>query len=111
MLPFILYFVTASVTGYHVYALLSLTVYGAPFSPLLLVSLIGSICMLIAAYISLFRPHAAARVALLASLAIWSFYGPAIAQMVRTKNVGTKIVRLRPSPGPLERAIGRSRIR
>jgi hypothetical protein len=98
MLPFVLYFVTALVTGYHVYALLSLTVYGAPFSPLLLVSLMGSICLLMAAYISLFRPHAAARIALLALLAMWSFYGPAIAQIVRTKVMQTKIVRMRMSP-------------
>jgi hypothetical protein len=40
---------------------------------------------MIAAFISLFKPHAAAKVALVASLLIWSFYGPAIAKLVRTK--------------------------
>jgi hypothetical protein len=40
---------------------------------------------MIAAFISLFRPYVAARVALVASLLIWSFYGPAIAKLVRTK--------------------------
>ena len=50
--------------------------------PLELVSLVGSLCLIIAAYLSLFKPHAAARLALLASLAIWCFYGPAIARAV-----------------------------
>jgi len=85
MLPFVLYFVTAVVTGYHVYTLLSLAVYGAPFNPLELVSIFGSFCLLIAAYLSLFRPYAAARLALIAALAIWCFYGPAIAKIVRTR--------------------------
>jgi hypothetical protein len=73
------------VTGFHIYTLLSLTVYGVPFDPLEFVSLLGSLCLLIAAYISLFKPHAAARVALIACLLSWSFYGPAIAKLVRTR--------------------------
>jgi hypothetical protein len=85
MLPFLLYFVTGVVTGFHVYTLLAIAVYGAPFNPLELVSLLGSLCLLIAAYVSLHKPHAAARIALLATLAIWSFYGPAIAKSIRTK--------------------------
>jgi hypothetical protein len=85
MLPFLLYFVTGVVTGFHVYTLLALTVYGAPFNPLELVSLLGSLCLLLAAYVSLYKPHAAARIALLAALTIWSFYGPAIAKSLRTK--------------------------
>jgi len=85
MLPFLLYFVTGVVTGYHVYVLLTLAMYGAPFNPLELVSIFGSFCLLIAAYVSLFRPYAAARVALIAALAVWCFYGPAIANIVRTR--------------------------
>jgi hypothetical protein len=85
MFPFVFYFVTGMVTGFHVYTLLWLTLYGAPFNPLALVSLLGSFCLLIAAYVSLFKPHAAARLALLAALAIWCFYGPAIAKLVRTR--------------------------
>ncbi len=79
MIPFILYFVAGTVTGFHVYTLLSLAVLGGPLHPFELVSLAGSLCLLIAAYLSLFKPHAAARLALIASLAIWCFYGPAIA--------------------------------
>jgi hypothetical protein len=85
MLPFCLYFVAGVITGFHVYTLVILTVYGAPFNPFEFVSLLGSLCLLVAAYVSLFRPYAAARLALLASLAIWCFYGPAIAKSIRTK--------------------------
>jgi hypothetical protein len=85
MLPFVLYFVTAVVTGFHVYTLLSFAVYGVPVNLLELLSLLGSFCLLIAAYVSLFRPHAAARLALLACLVMWSFYAPAIAKIVRTR--------------------------
>lgn len=86
MLPFCLYFVAGVITGFHVYTLLALTMYGVPFNPLELVALLGSLCLLIAAYVSLFKPYAAARLALLACLAIWCFYGPAIAQSIRTKH-------------------------
>jgi hypothetical protein len=85
MLPFCLYFVAGVITGFHVYTLLALAVYGAPFNPLELVSLLGSLCLLIASYVSLFKPYAAAKLALIASLAIWCFYGPAIAKSIRTK--------------------------
>jgi hypothetical protein len=85
MLPFVLYFVTAVVTGFHVYTLLSFAVYKVPVNLFELLSLLGSFCLLIAAYVSLFRPHAAARLALLACLVMWSFYAPAIARIVRTR--------------------------
>lgn len=85
MLPFVIYFVTGVITGFHVYTLLALTVYGVPFNPLELLSLLGSLGLLIAAYVSLYKPRAAARIALLAALAIWSLYGPAIARSLRTR--------------------------
>jgi hypothetical protein len=85
MLPFCLYFVASVITGFHVYALLAPAVYGAPWNPLELVSLLGSLGLLIAAYVSLFKPYAAARLALIACLAIWCFYGPAIANSIRSK--------------------------
>lgn len=84
MLPFCLYFVTGIVTGFHVYTL-AVAIYGARLNPLELVSLLGSLCLLIAAYVSLSKPNAAAKIALLACLMIWGFYGPAIAKSVRTK--------------------------
>ena len=85
MLPFFLYFAAGVITGFHVYTLLALTVYGAPFNSLELVSLLGSVGLLIAAFIGLFKPYAAARIAFIACLMTWSFYGPAIANVVRTK--------------------------
>ncbi len=85
MFPFCLYFVASVITGFHVCTLLTIAVYGAPWNPLELVSLLGSLCLLIAAYISLFKPYAAARLALIACLAIWCFYGPAIAKSVRAR--------------------------
>jgi hypothetical protein len=85
MLPFFIYFVAGVVTGFHVYTLLALTVLGVPSHPLEFVSLLGSLCLVFAAYLSLFKPHAAARLALLASLAIWMFYGPATLRAIETR--------------------------
>jgi hypothetical protein len=85
MLPFVIYFAAAVITGFHVYSLLAMTVYGIPFNVLEVTSLLGSFVLLIAAFISLFKPPAAARVALIACLLMWSFYGPAIANLERAK--------------------------
>jgi xanthosine utilization system XapX-like protein len=85
MLPFCLYFVTGLVTGFHIYTLLALAVYGVPINALELISLLGSLGFLIAAYVSLFKPLIAAKLALIAALAMWSFYGPAIANLVRAR--------------------------
>jgi hypothetical protein len=85
MLPFFIYFVAGVVTGFHVYSLLALTALGVPSHPLEFVSLLGSLCLIFAAYLSLFKPHAAAKLALLASLAIWMFYGPATVGAIETK--------------------------
>jgi hypothetical protein len=78
MIPFFLYLAAGAVTGFHIYTLLMLAVLGVPADPRELISLLGSLCLIVAAYLSLFNPHAAARLALLASLAIWCFYSPAI---------------------------------
>jgi hypothetical protein len=99
MLPFCLYFVTGVVTGFHVYTLLVLTVYGVPLNPLELISLLGSLLLLISAGISLFRPHAAARVALIACLFIWSFYGPATVNFLRIKFHEHKVVSINSEAG------------
>jgi hypothetical protein len=85
MFPFCLYFITGIITGFHVYTLMLLSLYGVPINPLEFVSLLGSLCLLIAAYLSLFKPRAAAKLALLASLSIWCFYAPALAKSIRTR--------------------------
>jgi len=82
MIPFLLYLAAGVVTGFHVYTLLMLAVLGAPVNPLELVSLLGSLGLLVAAYWSVFNPHAAARLALVAALAMWCFYGPALAHAI-----------------------------
>lgn len=98
MLPFCLYFVAAIITGFQVYSLLTLAVYGVPFNLLHLASLLGSLCLLVAAYVSLFRPHAAAKLALLACLGMWCFYGPATANLIRTKLHKTSVSDARTGP-------------
>ena len=85
MLPFILYFAAGLITGFHVYSLMALAVYGVPVNALEFLSLLGSLCLVIAAYISLYKPQVAAKLALIAALAMWSFYAPAIAKTVRMK--------------------------
>jgi hypothetical protein len=92
MLPFFLYFLTGLVTGFHVYTLLALAAYGVPTNSLELISLLGSFLLMVAAYISLFRPHAAARIALIAALLVWTFYAPALAHLVRKKITHTSVV-------------------
>ncbi|HVI09151.1 MAG TPA: hypothetical protein VND65_12745 [Candidatus Binatia bacterium] len=87
MLPFILYFLTSVLTAIHLYSLLALALYGVPVSPLEGVALLGSLLMLIAAYISLFRPRIGAQTALIAALLLWSFYAPAIVHRLRSQNV------------------------
>ncbi len=78
MIPFVLYLTAGIVTAVHVYSLMLLAIAGVAVSPLGLVSLAGSLALVIAAYVNLFKPHAAARIALVAALAMWSFYGPAV---------------------------------
>ncbi len=92
MLPFLVYFAAGSLTGYQLYTLIALAVYGAPFNPLEFVAFLGSVGLLLASYVSLFRPHAAARIALISALFVWSFYGPAIAKLTRARFAGVAVV-------------------
>lgn len=88
MLPFFLYLIAGALTGFQVYALLTLGVHGAAVSPLEFLSLFGSLALILAAYLSLWKPRSAARVALLAALIIWCFYAPATLHAVRTWRAG-----------------------
>ncbi len=83
MFPFLLYLVAAVLTAAHVYVLLSMAVFGVPRHVLELLSLFGSACLLVSSSISLWRPRIAAKLALLAALAMWCFYAPAIATTLR----------------------------
>lgn len=84
MLPFVLYFLGGALTALHVYMLLSLTVLGAPHNALEFISLLGSLGLLVASYLSLFKPREAAQAALPASLVSWCFYGPAMLATLRS---------------------------
>ena len=84
MLPFFLYLIAGVMTGFQVYALVALGAYGAPVSPLELLSLLGSLVLIVAAYLSLWKPRLGARVALLAVLIIWCFYAPATLHAVKS---------------------------
>ncbi len=88
MLPFLLYLLAGALTAIQVYALLTLGVYGAPVSPLEFLSLLGSLVLIVAAYLALWKPRLAARVALLAALVIWCFYAPATLHAVRSWRAG-----------------------
>lgn len=88
MLPFFLYLIAGALTGFQVYALIALGAYGAPVSPLEFLSLFGSLVLIVAAYLSLWKPRVAARVALLAALTIWCFYAPASLSAVRSWRAG-----------------------
>jgi len=78
MLPFLLYATTGTITGWHIYFLLTLGAFGVPQNAWEVISLPLALCIVICAYISLYRPVLAARMALVASLGMWCFYGPAI---------------------------------
>jgi len=99
MLPFVIYFVTGIVTALHIGSLLVVALYGIPVSPLEVVALAGSFCLLLAAYVTLYRPRAAAKIALIATFILWSFYGPAIAGRIRAGSL---------KPAPISRDDGRS---
>jgi len=85
MLPFSLYATAGVLTAAHLYLLLALTAYAPAANLLEWVALAGSLCLIAAACISLFKPRMAGQIALLACLLIWIFYAPATVRTVQTK--------------------------
>jgi hypothetical protein len=77
VVPFLLYVITGLATGAQVYWLLMWGVWGRPSHPLQYVSLIASLALILASFLSLYRSRQAAWLALVATLAIWVFFGPA----------------------------------
>jgi len=73
-----LYLVTGVVTGFHVFYLMMLAIWGAPISPLQYVSMMGSAGLLVASVVAVFKPRLASEIALAGAIAIWSFYIPAL---------------------------------
>ena len=78
MRALLLYVTTALATGAQVYWLLMWSIWGAPTSRTQYISLCGSLALLIAGLLAIRKARAAATTAFCASVAIWSFYGPAL---------------------------------
>ncbi len=78
MRALLLYLTTALATGAQVCWLLAWSIWGAPTSRTQYVALCGSLVLLIAALLAIRKARAAATTALCASVAIWSFYAPAL---------------------------------
>jgi hypothetical protein len=92
MLPFSLYATAGILTAVHLYLLLVFAAYAPAANLLEWVALAGSLCLLSAACISLFKPRAAARVALIACLFIWTFYAPATVKTLQTKVLRPRVI-------------------
>ena len=71
-----LYVVAGVVTGLHNFYLIMDMVNGAPIPLLNCAALLGSVMLLAAAVLVLFRPRVAAKVGLTGSLLSWLFYAP-----------------------------------
>lgn len=88
-----------ALTGVHLYLLLAFTVYSPAANRLEWAALAGSLCLLVAACVSLFKPRAAAQIALIACLLIWAFYAPATVRTVQTTVLKHRVAREHSVPG------------
>ena len=79
MFAFTIYLATALATGVQVYWRLMWAIWGAPTHTVQFISLGGSCALLLGSGVALFRPKAAAVIALFGSLLISSYYVPAVA--------------------------------
>ena len=84
MLAAALYVVTAFATAAQVYWLLAWAIWGAPTTPLQYVSLGGSLGLLVAGIVAMWKARFAGFTAAGASVAIWCFYAPAVIYTVRS---------------------------
>ena len=85
MFPFSLYAIAGILTAVHLYLLLVFTAHAPAVNVLEWVALLGSLWLLVAACLSLYRPRVAAQVALIACLLIWTFYAPATVKTMQAK--------------------------
>jgi len=76
--PFGFYLLTGLSSGVQVLSLVVFVVWGRAVRWLELLSLSGSVVLVAASVVSLFRPQRAARVALLACFALWGYYSFAL---------------------------------
>lgn len=106
MFPLLLYLLSGLATGWQVLRAVRWAVWGRPVHPLEVVSLLGSLILIVAAVTSPFRPRRAAWLALVGALACWTFYVPALVQtyeLAKTdQDVEVVFVQWTPRPGRLE---------
>ncbi len=75
---FLLYLLTGCAAAVQILSLALFIVWGRPVSPLEMVALLGSITLVVLAFYGLFRPQRAARVGMLVSAGMFTYYGPAV---------------------------------
>ena len=120
MVPFLLYAITGVSTGAQVFRLMMWGVWGRPVAGLEGISLLGSLVLLVAAFVSLSRARRAAWVAFVATLLMWTFYGPVVVVSLRGIARASQLVYFLPAllligttvhavmAGPLRERLGRA---
>ena len=100
-MTFLLYLLTAIMTALPVLFMLRWAIWGAPTSVWQYVSLLGSCLLVLAGFVSVSHRRVAARIAVVAVAAIWSFYLPVVASVVRARltdqRLTVQVVRWEPS--------------
>jgi len=86
MLSFVLYLSTGIITAIPVWYAVSWGVWGRPTSTLEIISLLGSLVLIIAAFKSLSNRALAARMASIAVLGVWACYGTSIITEARIRS-------------------------
>jgi hypothetical protein len=106
VLPFALFLITGVLTAAHVYYLLSWAVWGAPTHPLQFVSLLGSMLLVLAAFVALFNLRISRKLATIGLVAIWPFYAWGVFSFVKTniskREVTLRILKWQPGPQALK---------
>lgn len=104
-LPVLLYALSGISTGVPVVYLYLWSVWGAPTSFVEFLSISGSLALIIAAVLTIKKPILAARVAFFGSLAVWSFYLPAIVKQVQitlnARRITVRVLKWSPTAAPL----------
>jgi hypothetical protein len=86
MLSFVLYLLTGIITAIPVWNAVSWGFWGRPTSTLEIISLLGSLVLIIAAFKSLSNRALAARMACIAVLAVWPCYSTSIITEARIRS-------------------------
>jgi hypothetical protein len=104
MLP-LLYLLTAAATAIPVVWALGWAVWGAGVSITEYISLLGSLILVVSAAVSFSKRTFAARLALVGTVAVWSFYMPAIVRFASIRlsdqELGLAVLLWNPSTSPL----------